>query len=182
MPDDQQPHLVSYIISPPVRQEMEQNREKRIDVIISLVEPREHPELGVGPAKAAVRAALGRIPETRVRESEFYIFASVRASEIMQLSRMPEVYQIWKDDRCQSHLLSSTETVKATACWRTFDAKGKGITWAVLDTGIRYDHPHFKTFDTIDRQLSKNLSSSPDDEDVVMQGARLADDHSNMGE
>lgn len=170
----QQPHLVSYIISPPVRQEMEQDREKRIDVIISLVEPREHPELGVGPAKTAVKEALARTPETRVRESDFYIFASLRAAEIERLSQMKEVYQIWKDDRCQSHLLSSTETVKAAASWRTFDAKGKGITWAVLDTGIRYDHPHFKTFDNIDRQLSKNLSSSPDEEDVNGHGTHVA--------
>ena len=167
----QQPHLVSYIISPPVRQEMEQDREKRVDVIISLVEPPDHPELGVAPAKEAVKKALSPTP---VRESDFYIFASLRASEIEQLSQMKEVYQIWKDDRCRSHLLSSTETVKAAASWRTFDAQGKGITWAVLDTGIRYEHPHFKTYDNIDRQLSTNLSSSPDEEDVNGHGTHVA--------
>ncbi|MBC8166861.1 MAG: S8 family peptidase, partial [Bryobacteraceae bacterium] len=35
-------------------------------------------------------------------------------------------------------------TVKADAAQRAFQARGDGIVWAVLDSGINGDHPHFK--------------------------------------
>src|SRR5262249_1166288 len=85
-----------------------------------------------------------------------------------------EVWQIWKDDTCEAHLIASVDTVKASACWRTFDAQGKGIVWAVLDTGIKSSHPHFKTYNNIDQSLSQNFSMSPDAEDHAGHGTHVA--------
>src|SRR5438105_4318689 len=153
----QQPKLISYIIAPPVKQAMQAAQGQpgaMIDVIINLVESREKPEEGVKPAKAAVKKLIAALPyPTDLRESDFYVFASLRPDDIQQLASSPEVYQIWLDDQCKAHLLQSCDTIKASASWRAFEARGKGITWAVMDTGIRYDHPHFRLYDNIDTQL-----------------------------
>jgi subtilisin family serine protease len=37
----------------------------------------------------------------------------------------------------------SIATVKADAAFRSYAATGAGITWAVIDSGIDGDHPHF---------------------------------------
>jgi len=174
----EQPRLISYIIAPPVKQAMEAvagQPEATINVIINLVESRARPEEGVGPAKESVKDFIRKLPyPTNLRDSDFYVFAALRVEDIQKLATQPEIYQIWLDDRCEIHLLESCDTIKASACWRTFDARGKGITWAVMDTGIRYDHPHFQLYDNIDKQLSRNFSASPTDQDVLGHGTHVA--------
>jgi len=170
---NQQPKLISYIIAPPVRQAMAKGGP--IQVIINLVESREKPEEGVGPAKEAVKSfILGLKYNTHLRESDFYVFATLQPEDIQILSTKPEVYQIWLDERCEAHILQSCETIKASASWRTYQARGKGIVWAVMDTGIRSDHPHFTTYNNIDAQLTKNYSASPDDQDRFGHGTHVA--------
>jgi subtilisin family serine protease len=147
--------------------------DKPIRLIICLGEDKEHPELGVTRAKEIVKNWLEK-RAIAARESDFYVFAALLPDQINQLAELSEVRQIWKDDQTQAHLLTSAETVKATACWRTFDARGKGITWAILDSGIQYQHPHFKQYDNIDRSLCKNFSSSRTEEDVYGHGTHVA--------
>ena len=162
------PVFKDFVISPPVRKSMEAARAKKdntpIPVIVSLRESDKEPQKGVGPSKDVVRKFL---KDHAYRESEFYIFVSLSPDEIEELEKLSEfVYQIWNDQVCYAHLLSSVDTVKAGAGWRTFEARGKGITWAVLDTGIQTSHPHFKQYDNIDRTLSKNFTNAgnePDD-------------------
>ena len=153
------PEMKAFRISPAVSNEMA-GRKEPIPVIISLLESSEAPQEGIRPSKEKVKAFLaGR--GIVVRESDFYVFASLRPEDIEELAELEDaVDKIWRDDTCHAHLLSSAETVKATACWRTFGCRGSGITWAVLDTGIRSDHPHFKTNNNINKQLSKNFSNS----------------------
>ena len=43
----------------------------------------------------------------------------------------------------------SCATVKADAARRSFDATGRGITWAVLDSGIDEHHHHFSRYGTL---------------------------------
>ena len=43
----------------------------------------------------------------------------------------------------------SSRTVKAEAARRLFNADGRDIVWAVLDSGIDADHPHFQTYSTL---------------------------------
>ncbi len=169
------PKLVSYIVSPPVRQAMADHPDQPVDVIITLAETPGGGLSAVEPSKRVVKNFIQALHyDTRLRESDHYIFASLLPKDISQLSKTQEVYTIWLDDKCDIHLLQSVETVKATACWRTFDARGKDITWAVLDTGIRYDHPHFLQHSNINRQLSKNYSASPVEEDRNGHGTHVA--------
>jgi subtilisin family serine protease len=173
----QPPQLRSFRISPPVRREMEARKTGRKDepirVIISLNESADAPDKGILPSKEKVKAFLTQrnIP---FRESDFYVFASLPPAIVEELSKLHDaVDKIWRDDTCHAHLLDSAETVKASACWRTFGYRGNGITWAVLDTGIRSDHPHFSNYNTVDKELSKNFSNSQNLEDVNGHGTHV---------
>jgi serine protease AprX len=169
------PEMKSFLVSPPVREAMQaQTAPQPIPVIITLNESKDHPELGMTGSRDRVRQIL-QSRGIAFRESDFYIFADLLPADIEVLALEPAaVYQIWKDETCRTHLLSSADTIKASACWRTFDARGKGTTWAVLDTGIRSDHPHFRQFANLDLQLSKNFSNSPSLEDGNGHGTHVA--------
>lgn len=169
--------LKSFLISPPVRKAMarqDPNDPQPIPVIITLSELKQKPEEGIGPSKQAIRNFL----EDRgyhVRQSDFYLFAKLLPADIEALALQKQwIYQIWLDQTCYTHLLSSADTIKATACWRTFEARGKGITWAVLDTGIRADHPHFAQFQNIRAELNHNFSNSNTLDDENGHGTHVA--------
>ncbi len=174
-----QPHVPgfkSFIISAPVRREMEvqSGKPQPISVIISLRDSKDQPELGVGPAKEKIKAFLAA-QSLAFTESDFYIFAALLPEQIEELAKLATwVYQIWKDEAIYGHLIQSTETIKAAPCWRTFDARGQGITWAVMDTGIHADHPHFATYGTVDAALSRNFSISNTLDDLNGHGTHVA--------
>lgn len=171
------PSLKSFVISAPVQREIKAQEGKPpqpIPVIICLQDSKERPELGIQAAKEKVKEFL-KDKSRNVSESQFYIFASLLPDDIKELAELKHwVYQIWKDETTYGHLLSSTETVKATSCWRTFDARGQGITWAVMDTGIHAEHPHFAALGTVDAGLSRNFSSSATLDDVDGHGTHVA--------
>ncbi len=170
-------HMKSYRVSPPVRQAMEASRAggaAAIPVIVSLRESAERPELGVAPSKEKVKAALAA-RGIAFRESDFYVFAALPPDVIDELAGMKDVVErVWRDHVCYAHVMQSVETVKATACWRTFGFRGEGIVWAVLDTGIRAEHPHFQTYATVDAALSRNFSNSKTLDDVEGHGTHVA--------
>ncbi len=171
------PEMRSFRISPAIRGEMEAckaGRKDPIPVIVCVRESLEAPQLGVTPSKEKVKEFLkGR--GILVRESSFYVFAALQPEDIEALAKLKDVVdKIWPDHTCHAHLLDSAETVKATACWRTFGCRGDGITWAVMDTGIKSTHPHFLTYNTINKDLSKNFSNSNSLEDVDGHGTHVA--------
>ena len=47
-------------------------------------------------------------------------------------------------------VFKSAQTIKCDVARSAFAATGKSIVWAVADTGIDGDHPHFKTHDTLE--------------------------------
>ena len=53
------------------------------------------------------------------------------------------IYRIWPDYRLQAHIDRSATTIKADAATRSYATSGQGIAWAVIDSGIDKDHPHF---------------------------------------
>jgi serine protease AprX len=63
------------------------------------------------------------------------------------------IYHIWPDFPVRRLTNLSISTVKADAARASFAALGEGIVWAVLDSGIDSNHPHFK--------LHKNLELEP---------------------
>ncbi len=53
------------------------------------------------------------------------------------------IFQIWEDFKVYPLLHGSVATIKADAARASFGAAGKGIVWAVVDSGIQADHLHF---------------------------------------
>jgi serine protease AprX len=60
------------------------------------------------------------------------------------------IHHVWPDFPIRSCITQSVATVKADAAWSSFGAAGKGMTWAVMDSGINAEHPHFKLHRNID--------------------------------
>lgn len=67
-----------------------------------------------------------------------------------RLAKYFAIHHIWPDFAIRSCITESVATVKADAALSSFGAAGKGITWAVMDSGIDADHPHFKLHGNID--------------------------------
>jgi serine protease AprX len=59
------------------------------------------------------------------------------------------IYRIWPDFPVEPLIDRSCSTVKADAARRSYDAAGRGIVWAVIDSGIDENHPHFDHYGTL---------------------------------
>jgi serine protease AprX len=66
------------------------------------------------------------------------------------IHRFRTIHHIWPDFKVRSCVTRSIATVKVDAAHRSFTAFGQGITWAVIDSGIQADHPHFRLHQNID--------------------------------
>ncbi len=53
------------------------------------------------------------------------------------------IYKLWPDFPVRGQISRSVATIKADAAYRSFDASGEEITWAVIDSGVEATHPHF---------------------------------------
>jgi serine protease AprX len=161
-------HLTSPVISPALRTALAEAKDATATpVIISLLVSKIAPREGVRASKDEVKGLIDSLVHDKydpgLKESDFFVFARLSAGDINALAEHKEViHVIWLDHRCQAHLLSSVDTIKARACWRTFEARGKGVIWAVLDTGIDSDHPHFKQSETVIKDLSISFVDGED--------------------
>jgi serine protease AprX len=174
-PASTQPALKSFLISPAVREEMAAQpvgAPQPIAVIITLEDSGDGLDQGLAHAKVLAKAFLDTKGYT-YRESDFYLFARLLPADILELADQRSwIHRIWKDETTFSQLLESTETIKAAACWRTFEARGKGICWAVLDTGIQASHPHFQG--VLRTDISRNFSNSLSLDDHNGHGSHVA--------
>ena len=91
--------------------------------------------------------------------SEQYVYAKMAGTAIRRLVELDQeaqrehdndgrdwraIYHVWPDFRLRAQIWRSTSTIKADACRRSFSTTGKGIVWAVFDSGIDGNHPHFE--------------------------------------
>jgi len=84
----------------------------------------------------------------RVMLSMSDLQALVRVDQAAGTNRA--IHRVWPDFRVEPLIDLSARTVKADAARRSFAATGKGVTWAVVDSGIDRTHPHFQTYATLD--------------------------------
>ncbi len=76
-----------------------------------------------------------------------FVAARLTASELRNIGQRHQdlrVYAVWRSSRKAKHTWRSMRPIKADAALTSFGANGQGITWAVLDTGIQANHPHFQ--------------------------------------
>ena len=68
---------------------------------------------------------------------------------------------IWRNSVRRALILDSTNTVQARPANLGYGADGGDMCWAVLDTGIKADHPHFEPFDTVREQWDCTKRGAP---------------------
>ena len=81
-----------------------------------------------------------------------YVSAHLTTDEIQELASLPaelNVYAVWRSAEKRKLISRSLAPIKVDAARASYKAEGAGVTWAVLDTGARFDHPHFLTNNTI---------------------------------
>ncbi len=66
------------------------------------------------------------------------------------------IFRAWPDYPLYTHIDRSAATVKVDAALKSFSATGKNVVWAILDTGIDADHPHFSGL-----ELSREKANDP---------------------
>jgi len=66
------------------------------------------------------------------------------------------IFRVWPDYTLHPQIDRSAPTVKADAAWRSYDARGRNVVWAVIDSGIDASHPHFSAL-----ELAKEASGMP---------------------
>ncbi len=84
--------------------------------------------------------------DVELEELAGYVSAKLTRSEIERLStelHLESVYRVFRNARKRALLDQSINVLQCSTAHRGYDARGQGITWAVLDTGIDHRHPHF---------------------------------------
>src|SRR6266567_6223774 len=79
-------------------------------------------------------------------------------------SRQRCIYRVWPDFPVQALLDRSVSTVKADAARRSYDAAGVDIVWAVIDSGIDEQHPHFDKHENLKGDVAELHKSFIGDE------------------
>ncbi|MEP6267815.1 MAG: S8 family peptidase [Paracoccaceae bacterium] len=116
-------------------------------------------QCGVGVGKSCES-----IQKRKTRLSLQYVFARLSPETIRFLAshmrkdetegpksfQQSEIFMIWPDFKLERHMHRTVATIKADAARKSFSAEGKGIVWAVVDSGISGDHWHFKRHKNLD--------------------------------
>jgi hypothetical protein len=107
---------------------------------------------------AALYVALGLLGVTAGSIAEAVLQARIRAAgravldvladccdnaEPPATGTVPPLWQIARNRPAQHAIVASRRTVKADAAGRVFDTGGRGVRWAVVDSGIDAGHPAF---------------------------------------
>ena len=98
----------------------------------------------------------GKAEEAAIDPLARYVAASLTQEEIVRLGARHQnlnITRIWKNSRKRALLDQSGQTVQAYTAQLGYGATGKDINWAVLDTGVRADHPHFATHGNVKAQF-----------------------------
>jgi hypothetical protein len=97
----------------------------------------------------AERAATQAKKASKSRQSKKRGKTSVQ-SETTAPHRFRAIYRIWPDFKISPCIIKSLATVKADAAQTSFCAHGMDITWAIMDSGIDANHPHFALHKNVD--------------------------------
>ena len=85
--------------------------------------------------------------DARIDMLRRFVAAHLTPAEIQRVAEQHvsfNIYAVWRSTSKSKLINRSRAVLQADAALETYGARGDGITWAVLDTGIRSDHPLFK--------------------------------------
>lgn len=121
-------------------------------------------------AGASAGAAAAAVEDARIDRLRRFVAAHLTPAEIRTVAQEHKqfnVYAVWRSTAKRKLLHRSRAVLQADAAFESYRASGARITWAVLDTGIRSDHPHFKgritaVWDCTSRGRPQQLSAEQD--------------------
>jgi subtilisin family serine protease len=161
----------SFVMAKDVAQLMEV--EGRHPVLIEVLEAAPDGwKAGRGTPSEQVAAKLaamlkGQASEASIEPLTRFVAARLTADELMRVAKERQqyrVYAIWRNSRKRALATKrpkrgasvapalpspSVRALQIDAARAAYAARGAGVTWAVLDTGIQGNHPHFATHNTI---------------------------------
>ena len=122
--------------------------------------------------EAARKTILERLDEVvaaearehaEIDELRRFVSAKLTRFEVERLSSLSgrHIDFIWANARKHTLTWMSSQRIQAMPANRSFGASGTGINWAVLDTGIRADHPHFAEHENIVEQWDCTKRGEP---------------------
>ncbi len=100
-------------------------------------------ELDIDAAKSKASEAEAKIHEARP--------GNLTGAAKIDPGKFRAIFRIWPDFEISASINKSIATIKADAAQNSFSARGAGITWAVMDSGIKHDHEHFHKHANIDK-------------------------------
>jgi len=126
----------------------------------------KHPRGLEGAVELLLREWAEAAPEgpLPVAIADTYFRGALSSDQVRELARLDlaaedptrrAIYRIWPDFEVRPLIHRSTTTVKADAARRSYDATGRGIVWAVVDSGIDHRHPHFRQHHTLDGDVAE---------------------------
>jgi hypothetical protein len=137
-------------------------REARHPVLIELVDPaaagRPLADVSKDLVREIRRASRRTEGELRLQMMRRFVAADLTRLETEHLaSRFGMegllVRRIWRNEAKRALLDTSIHAIHAGAAHSGYRASGRGIAWAVLDSGINPEHPHFSPHRTIVAQI-----------------------------
>jgi subtilisin family serine protease len=133
----------------------------RHEVLIQLTGDKVNPDLdevakAVGvQIRRMVRDSKDPDADPQIERLKHFICARLTRQELETMrSQYNElkIQGIWRNAAKRALIVDSTNTVQARPANLGYGADGEDICWAVLDTGIHADHPHFAEYDNIQEQ------------------------------
>lgn len=112
---------------------------------------------------------LQRFVAARLTREETERLANDLAQQLPDLAK--SVDRVWKNAAKAALLTSSIHTVQVTPAHVAYNALGREIVWAVLDSGINAAHPHFRGHANIAAQFDCTVSGP------LGQGGAAPDEH-----
>jgi len=154
-------------------------------ILIELATSRLSTPASIKEARAALDHRIRELARQRPHESEreanietmrYWLSAELTRAEIERLRTEfsgLNIQRIWKDAQKHALINVSSSMVQANVANAAYSAKGQGITWAVLDTGIRADHPHFQAHSNVEAVWDCTGRGAP--VEMALSGADVAD-------
>jgi subtilisin family serine protease len=128
----------------------------------------------------------------KVKSTDRYVMAGLTKAQVKKHAEEKMVWRIWHNRPIKAMYKTSSATIKSAAASHVFKADGAGVTWAVLDTGIKADHKyfaenadsppivkessqlHFKDGTSIKTDVKFNFITNETHEDLVGHGTHVA--------
>jgi subtilisin family serine protease len=108
------------------------------------------------------------------RSTDYYVFGVFLTLRVLRLfvkENDDDIVKVWVDKEVRPLAETAEKTVKAAAVRNLFEVEGDGVTWAVLDTGINFNHVWLED---LEAEFGGNFSSDADKRDRNGHGTHVA--------